>query len=95
MEKDQNVNSENQNEEVKDTLAEEQIQLEQEDSIEKNLALINEFSLNVFPFSGGLFILKSFGEYISRFLGNKSLISFNFPLLLVPTNNFIILFFNI
>ena len=95
MEKDQNVNSENQNEEVKDTLAEEQIQLEQEDSIEKNLALIREISLNVLPFSEGLFILKSCGEYISRLLGNKSLISLNFPLLLVPTNNFIILFFNI
>ena len=36
MEKDQNVNSENQNEEVKDTLTEEQIQQEQGDSKEKN-----------------------------------------------------------
>ena len=44
-------------------------------------------------FSEGLFILKSCGEHISRLLGNKSLISFNFPLLLVPTNNFIIFFF--
>jgi len=44
MEKDQNVNSENQNEEVKDTLAEEQIQLEQEDSIEKNQE-VKEISL--------------------------------------------------
>jgi len=44
MEKDQNVNSENQNEEVKDTLAEEQIQLEQEDSIEKN-QVVKEISL--------------------------------------------------
>merc|ERR1712086_266039 len=36
MEKDQNVNSENQNEEVKDTLTEEQIQQEQGDPKEKN-----------------------------------------------------------
>ena len=36
MEKDQNVNSENQNEEVKDTLTEEQIQQEQGDPNEKN-----------------------------------------------------------
>ena len=36
MEKDQNVNSENQNEEVKDTLTEEQIQQEQGDRKEKN-----------------------------------------------------------
>jgi molecular chaperone GrpE len=36
MEKDQNVNSENQNEEVKDTLTEEQIQQEQSDPKEKN-----------------------------------------------------------
>jgi molecular chaperone GrpE len=36
MEKDQNINSENQNEEVKDTLTEEQIQQEQGDPIEKN-----------------------------------------------------------
>ena len=95
MEKDQNINPEGQNEEIKETDTVEQIQEGQEDSLEKNLALIREFSLNVLPFSGGLFILKSCGEYISRLLGNKSLISFNFPLLLVPTNNFIILFFNI
>ena len=36
MEKDQNVNSENQNEEVKDTLTEEKIQQEQGDPKEKN-----------------------------------------------------------
>ena len=36
MEKDQNINSENQNEEIKETDVEEQIQEEQEDSIEKN-----------------------------------------------------------
>ena len=36
MEKDQNVNSENQNEDVKDTLTEEQIQQEQGDPKEKN-----------------------------------------------------------
>ena len=36
MEKDQNVNSENQNEEVKDTLTEEQIQQEQGNPKEKN-----------------------------------------------------------
>ena len=36
MEKDQNINSENQNEEVKDTLTEEQIQQEQGDPKEKN-----------------------------------------------------------
>ena len=36
MEKDQNVNSENQNEEVKDTLTEEQIPQEQGDPKEKN-----------------------------------------------------------
>jgi molecular chaperone GrpE len=36
MEEDQNVNSENQNEEVKDTLTEEQIQQEQGDPKEKN-----------------------------------------------------------
>ena len=36
MEKDQNINSESQNEEIKETETEEQIQLEQEDSTEKN-----------------------------------------------------------
>jgi len=36
MEKDQNINSEDQNEEIKETEAEEQIQEEQGDSIEKN-----------------------------------------------------------
>ena len=35
MEKDQNINSESQNEEIKETEAEEQIQVEQEDSTEK------------------------------------------------------------
>ena len=103
MEKDQNINSESQNEEIKETKVEEQIQEKQEILAEKKEEIkevtpeekIKEFSSNVFPFSGGLFILKSFGEHISTFLGNKSLISFNFPLLLVPTNNFIILFFNI
>ena len=44
MEKDQNINSESQNEEIKETEAEEQIQLEQEDSIEKNQE-IKEISL--------------------------------------------------
>jgi molecular chaperone GrpE len=36
MEKDQNINSENLNEEIKEAETEEQIQLEQEDSLEKN-----------------------------------------------------------
>ena len=36
MEKDQNINSESQNEEIKETETEQQIQLEQEDSTEKN-----------------------------------------------------------
>ena len=35
MEKDQNINSESQNEEIKETEAEEQIQVEQEISAEK------------------------------------------------------------
>ena len=131
MEKDQNINSDSQNEEIKDAEVEKQTQEEQEISaekkeevkevtpeekirvledrltrtfaemenqrrrfekeredafsyggfalaketlnlidnlerskqiLEKNLALIKEFSLNVLPFSGGLFILKSKGE---------------------------------
>ena len=36
MEKDQNINSDNQNEEIKETELEEEIQEEQGDSIEKN-----------------------------------------------------------
>ena len=39
MEKDQNINSESQNEEIKEAETEEQIQLEQEDSLEKNQEL--------------------------------------------------------
>ncbi|MDA9995864.1 nucleotide exchange factor GrpE [Candidatus Pelagibacter sp.] len=44
MEKDQNINSENLNEEIKEAETEEQIQLEQEDSLEKNQE-IKEISL--------------------------------------------------
>jgi molecular chaperone GrpE len=44
MEKDQNINSESQNEEIKETETAEQIQLEQEDSIEKNQE-VKEISL--------------------------------------------------
>ena len=44
MEKDQNINSESQNEEIKETETEEQIQLEQEDSLEKNQE-VKEISL--------------------------------------------------
>ena len=62
------------------------------DLLPKNLEI---YSPKDFPFSTGLLILKSDVEKISRFLGNKSLISFDFPLLFVPINNFIIFFFNI
>jgi len=44
MEKDQNINSENLNEEIKEAETEEQIQLEQEDSLEKNQE-VKEISL--------------------------------------------------
>jgi molecular chaperone GrpE len=44
MEKDQNINSESQNEEIKETETEQQIQLEQEDSTEKNQE-VKEISL--------------------------------------------------
>ena len=44
MEKDQNINSESQNEEIKEAETEEQIQLEQEDSLEKNQE-VKEISL--------------------------------------------------
>ena len=46
-----------------------------------------EFSLKVFPFSFGLFKLKSDVEKILIFFGNKALISLNLPLLLVPINS--------
>ena len=44
MEKNQNINSENLNEEIKEAETEEQIQLEQEDSLEKNQE-VKEISL--------------------------------------------------
>ena len=44
MEKDQNINSENLNEEIKEAETEQQIQLEQEDSLEKNQE-VKEISL--------------------------------------------------
>ena len=62
---------------------------------EKCLAFISEFSRNDFPFSAGLLISKSSGEYILRFFGTKSLISLSFPLLFVPINSFVIFLFSI
>ena len=56
--------------------------------LEKYLDLINEFCLNVFPFSLGLLRLNSEQDKVFMFLGSKPLISFNFPLLFVPINNF-------
>ena len=61
--------------------------------LEKYFDLIKEFSLNDLPFSLGLFNLNSAVDNVTIFLGNKSLISFNLPLLLVPITNFLIFFF--
>ena len=60
---------------------------------EKYFDFINEFSSKVLPFSIGLLSLKSNVEYVLILFGSKSLISFNFPLLLVPIIIFFIFFF--
>ena len=65
------------------------------DFFEKYLDLINEFSLNVCPFSAGLLRLKSDVEKVLIDFGNKRLISLSFPLLFVPISIIEIFFFNI
>ena len=55
---------------------------------------ISEFSKKVFPFSSGLAIFRLKGETLAIFLGNKSLISLNLPLLCVPIKILFILDIN-
>ena len=61
----------------------------------KSLRAHRNFPSLDLPFSLGLFNLNSAVDNVTIFLGNKSLISFNLPLLLVPISNFSIFFFNI
>ena len=53
---------------------------------EKYEALINEFSLKVFPVSSGDKILNSLKECLTIFFGKSSHISLYFPMLFVPIN---------
>ena len=53
---------------------------------------MREFSLKVFPVSLGLFKLNFEVGNVLILAGNKSLISFNFPLLFVPIRSCLIFF---
>ena len=54
---------------------------------------MREFSLKVLPVSLGLFKLNFEVGNVLILTGNKSLISFNFPLLFVPIRSCLIFFF--
>ena len=60
---------------------------------EKYFDFIREFCSKVLPFSLGLLRLNSEVENVFMYFGNKALISFNYPLLFVPINNFLIFLF--
>ena len=65
------------------------------DFLEKYFDFIKEFCSKVLPISRGLFKLNFAVENILISLGNKFLISLNFPLLFVPIKSLLIFFFDI
>ena len=95
MEKDQNLNLKNDKSDNNSDNLDDGKKLENKDESQKKSLedKIIEFCLKVLPFSIGLLSLKSEVEKVLIFFVNNPLISFNFPLLLVPISSSLIFLF--